>query len=131
MAFTILIRVRLLGCFITLTDLPLSFATFLNTRDVSRYVIYVLIMLLYLALGMVVNIISMMMLTLPILFPTVVDLGFDPVWFGVIMVIMMEMGQITPSVGINVSSTASRGSTTCPRPRSTAASFRLSSSRSS
>lgn len=102
MAFTILIRVRLLGCFITLTDLPLSFATFLNTRDVSRYVIYVLIMLLYLALGMVVNIISMMMLTPPILFPMVVGLGFDLVWFGVIMVIMMEMGQITPPVGINV-----------------------------
>ena len=102
MIFTILIGVGLLGYFITLTDLPLSFAGFLNTLDVSRYVIYVLILLLYLVLGMVMNIIPMMMLTLPILFPTVVGLGFDPIWFGVIMVIMMEMGQITPPVGINV-----------------------------
>ena len=102
MIFTILIGVGLLGYFITLTDLPLSFAQFLNTLDVSRYVIYVLILLLYLVLGMVMNIIPMMMLTLPILFPTVVGLGFDPIWFGVIMVIMMEMGQITPPVGINV-----------------------------
>lgn len=102
MIFTILIGVGLLGYFITLTDLPLSFANFLNTLDVSRYVIYVLILLLYLVLGMVMNIIPMMMLTLPILFPTVVGLGFDPIWFGVIMVIMMEMGQITPPVGINV-----------------------------
>ena len=102
MIFTILIGVGLLGYFITLTDLPLSFANFLNTLDVSRYVIYVLILLLYLVLGMVMNIIPMMMLTLPILFPTIVSLGFDPIWFGVIMAIMIEMGQITPPVGINV-----------------------------
>jgi tripartite ATP-independent transporter DctM subunit len=102
MIFTILIGVGLLGYFITLTDLPLSFANFLSTLDVSRYTIFVLILLLYLVLGMVMNIIPMMMLTLPILFPTVVGLGFDPIWFGVIMVIMMEMGQITPPVGINV-----------------------------
>ncbi len=102
MIFTILIGVGLLGYFVTLTDIPLAFANFLNSLDVSRYIIYVLILLLYLVLGMVMNIIPMMMLTLPILFPTVVGLGFDPIWFGVIMVIMMEMGQITPPIGINV-----------------------------
>ena len=48
------------------------------------------------------NIIPMIMLTLPIIFPTVQALGFDPIWFGVITVIIMEMGQITPPVGINV-----------------------------
>lgn len=102
MIFTILIGVGLLGYFVTLTDIPLEFANFLKGLDVSRYVIYALILLLYLVLGMVMNIIPMMMLTLPILFPTVVSLGFDPIWFGVIMVIMMEMGQITPPIGINV-----------------------------
>ena len=102
MIFTILIGVGLLGYFVTLTDIPLAFATFLKGLDVSRYVIFVLILLLYLILGMVMNIIPMMMLTLPILFPTIVGLGFDPIWFGVIMVIMMEMGQITPPIGINV-----------------------------
>lgn len=51
---------------------------------------------------MVMNIIPMIMLTLPIIFPTVLALGFDPVWFGVIMVIIMEMGMISPPVGINV-----------------------------
>ena len=64
--------------------------------------IFVLILALYLVLGMLMNIIPMMMLTLPILFPTVIALGFDPIWFGVIMVIMMEMGQITPPIGLNV-----------------------------
>ncbi|WP_136443840.1 TRAP transporter large permease subunit [Pacificoceanicola onchidii] len=102
MIFTILIGVGLLGYFVTLTDIPREFANFLGGLDVSRYVIFVLILLLYLLLGMVMNIIPMMMLTLPILFPTVVGLGFDPIWFGVIMVIMMEMGQITPPIGINV-----------------------------
>ena len=102
MIFTILIGVGLLGYFVTLTDIPREFANFLGSLDVSRYVIFILILLLYLVLGMVMNIIPMMMLTLPILFPTVVGLGFDPIWFGVIMVIMMEMGQITPPIGINV-----------------------------
>ena len=102
MIFMILIGVGLLGYFVTLTDIPLAFANYLKGLDVSRYVIYVLILLLYLVLGMVMNIIPMMMLTLPILFPTVVGLGFDPIWFGVVMVIMMEMGQITPPIGINV-----------------------------
>lgn len=102
MIFAILIGVGILGYFVTLTDIPRDFADFLKQLDVSRYVVFVLILGLYLILGMVMNIIPMMMLTLPILFPTVLALGFDPIWFGVIMVIMMEMGQITPPIGINV-----------------------------
>jgi len=102
MIFAILIGVGVLGYFVTLTDIPRDFADFLKGLDVSRYVIFVMILGLYLILGMVMNIIPMMMLTLPILFPTVLALGFDPIWFGVIMVIMMEMGQITPPIGINV-----------------------------
>jgi TRAP-type C4-dicarboxylate transport system permease large subunit len=80
----------------------MELAAFLEGLNVSRYVLFVLILVLYLFLGMVMNIIPMIMLTLPILFPTIMALGFDPIWFGVIMVIMMEMGQITPPVGINV-----------------------------
>ncbi len=102
MILTILIGVTILGNFVTLTQIPMELAGFLERLDVSRYVLFVLILVLYLFLGMVMNIIPMIMLTLPILFPTIMALGFDPIWFGVIMVIMMEMGQITPPVGINV-----------------------------
>ncbi|MBU2647010.1 TRAP transporter large permease subunit [bacterium] len=102
MIFTILIGVSLLGYFIALTDIPLNFANYLKSLDVSRYVIFVMILGLYLVLGMLMNIIPMMMLTLPILYPTVIALGFHPIWFGVIMVIMMEMGQISPPIGLNV-----------------------------
>ena len=102
MILTILIGVTILGNFVTLTQIPMELAGFLGGLQVSRYVLFVLILVLYLFLGMAMNIIPMIMLTLPILFPTILSLGFDPIWFGVIMVIMMEMGQITPPVGINV-----------------------------
>lgn len=98
----ILIGVTILGYFITMTEVPMKMAGFLSELNVSRYVLFALILLLYLFLGMLMNIIPMIMLTLPIIFPTILALGFDPIWFGVIMVIMMEMGQISPPVGINV-----------------------------
>jgi len=102
MVFAIVIGVSILGYFVTMTDIPMVFADYIKGLPVSRYAVFVLILLLYLVLGMIMNIIPMMMLTLPILFPTVKALGFDPIWFGVVMVIMMEMGQITPPIGINV-----------------------------
>lgn len=102
MIFTILIGVTLLGYFIGLSQIPLLLSEYIASLDVSRYLILIIILLLYVVLGMLMNIIPMIMLTLPILFPTVMSLGFDPIWYGVIMVIMMEMGQITPPVGINV-----------------------------
>ncbi len=98
----ILIGVTMLGYFITLTEIPMELAGFISGMHVSRYVMFAIILFLYLVLGMVMNIIPMIMLTLPIIFPTILALGFDPIWFGVIMVIMMEMGQISPPVGINV-----------------------------
>ncbi|MBL7204212.1 MAG: TRAP transporter large permease subunit [Desulfobacteraceae bacterium] len=102
MIFLILIGVSILGFFMVTTEIPLKMATIISSLAVSRYVVLGFIMLLYLVLGMVMNIIPMIMLTLPVIFPTVQALGFDPIWFGVITVIIMEMGQITPPVGINV-----------------------------
>lgn len=102
MIFGIIIGVTILGYFIVITEVPLQLADAIVALPVSRYVIFVLILFLYVILGMVMNIIPMIMITLPILFPTIMSLGFDPIWYGVIMVMMMEMGQITPPVGINV-----------------------------
>lgn len=98
MITAILIGVTLLGNFVTLTDMPSTLASAILSLKVSRYVIFILILGAYLILGMIMNIIPMMMLTLPLIFPSIVALGFDPIWFGVIMVIMMEMGQITPPI---------------------------------
>ena len=102
MVATILFCVKILGYFITLTEIPMQLAGYLAGLDVSRWVFLLLILILYLVLGMMMNILAMIMITLPIFYPTILALGFDPIWFGVIMVIMMEMGQITPPVGINV-----------------------------
>ena len=60
------------------------------------------IIVLYIVLGCLMNVIPMILLTLPAIFPTVKALGFDPIWFGVLTVMIMEMGQITPPIGVNV-----------------------------
>ena len=61
-----------------------------------------LILVVYVALGCFLEGFSMMVLTLPIVFPIVTQIGFDPIWFGVVMVIVLEMGLITPPIGMNV-----------------------------
>jgi len=102
MIIAILIGVAVLGYFLAISQLPLKISAAVAGLDVHRYVILALILLFYVVVGCLMNIIPMILLTLPIFWPTIVALGFDPIWFGVIMVIMMEMGQITPPVGMNV-----------------------------
>ena len=102
MLVVIMIGVFILGIFMTTSEVPLDTAEFINTLEVNKYIILTLILIIYVILGMLMNIIPMIILTLPIFYPTIVFLGFDMIWFGVIMVIMMEMGQITPPIGMNV-----------------------------
>ncbi len=102
MIFMILMCVKILSYFIALTKIPFLLPNLIVSYSLSPYWVLVLILILYLILGCLMNIIPMMILTLPIIYPAVIQAGFDPIWFGVIMVIMMEMGQITPPVGINV-----------------------------
>ncbi|WP_449242616.1 TRAP transporter large permease [Desulfovibrio sp.] len=98
----ILIGVGILGYFLAASRLPDEMAALITGHGYNRYVVLVGILGLYAILGCLMNVIPMILLTLPTIFPTVKALGFDPIWFGVITVIMMEMGQITPPVGVNV-----------------------------
>ena len=68
----------------------------------SRWLLFAIIVLLYIFLGCIIDGVSMMVLTLPILYPIVVAAGFDPIWFGIVLVIMIELGGITPPVGLNM-----------------------------
>ena len=68
--------------------------------DLSRWVLFAVITGLYIVLGMLVDGISMMVLTLPVLYPVILQAGFDPIWFGVVLVTLIELGQITPPVGL-------------------------------
>lgn len=98
----ILIGVGILGYFLAATQLPFKLADVVTGLPVGRYAIFAAVCILYIILGALMNVIPMIMLTLPAIFPSILALGFDPIWFGVVIVILMEMGQITPPVGVNV-----------------------------
>jgi tripartite ATP-independent transporter DctM subunit len=88
--------------FLALSTIPMVVSTWMAGLQVSRYIILAIIVVIYLILGCFLDAISMMVLTMPVIFPVIQALGFDPIWFGVICVIMMEAGLITPPVGLNV-----------------------------
>jgi len=88
--------------FLALSTIPMAVSSWMGGLEVSRYVVLAIIISIYLVLGCFLDAISMMVLTLPVIFPVVKALGFDPIWFGVVCVIMMEAGLITPPVGLNV-----------------------------
>ena len=88
--------------FLALSTIPASVSAWMAALQVSKYVVLAIIIIIYLILGCFIDAISMMVLTMPVIFPVVKALGFDPIWFGVVCVIMMEAGLITPPVGLNV-----------------------------
>src|SRR3954451_20018003 len=100
--FTVLIGALLFGYFLTITQTPQKLTEFLTGLGVGRYGVLALIMLMYLVLGCLMDAMAMIILTVPIIFPVVTALGFDPIWFGVIIVMTVELGLIHPPVGMNV-----------------------------
>ena len=88
--------------FLALSMIPMKVSAWIVGLGVSRYVILAIIVLIYLVLGCFLDAISMMVLTLPVILPVMATLKFDPIWFGVVCVIMMEAGLITPPMGLNV-----------------------------
>lgn len=90
------------GHFMAVTGIPGAASDFLGGLPVPSTVVMILILAMYLIAGCFMDSLAMVTLTVPILYPTVVALGFDPIWFGVIIVLVVEMGVITPPVGINV-----------------------------
>lgn len=100
--FTVLIGAILFGYFLTITQTPQKVTEFLTGLGLGRYGVLALIMLMYLVLGCLMDALAMIILTVPIIFPVVVALGFDPIWFGVIIVMTVELGLIHPPVGMNI-----------------------------
>jgi len=101
MIFSIIVGVLIFVRFLALTGLPNTFAEFVVGLPVPPLVVLLLILAIYVFLGMFLDAIGMMMLTLPIVFPAVVALGYHPIWFGIIVVKMCEICLITPPVGLN------------------------------
>lgn len=101
------IGVMIIGAFIlmrflAITQLPNMAADFIADLDVSRYATLGIIIVFYLILGMFLDVLSAVLFTIPIIYPVIVGLGFDPIWFGVVMVIVQEAGLVTPPIGLNV-----------------------------
>jgi C4-dicarboxylate transporter, DctM subunit len=99
---TVLIGALLFGYFLTVTQTPQKVTEFLTGLGLGRYGVLALIMLMYLVLGCLMDALAMIILTIPIIFPVIMQLGFDPIWFGVIIVMTVELGLIHPPVGMNV-----------------------------
>jgi len=102
MLFLMLIGAEIFGHFLTISQIPFMLADFVVALPVSNVVTLIALLCVYIILGCIMPIIPAIILTIPIFFPVVTGLGYDPIWFGVIVVTMAEMGQITPPVGINV-----------------------------
>ena len=90
------------GHFLAVTRIPFEVARWVAGLDLPGYAIVALIVSVYLIGGCFIDALALIMLTIPIFYPIILDLGYDPIWFGVIIVLVTQMGVITPPVGINV-----------------------------
>ena len=97
-----LIGAILFGYFLTITQTPQKVTNFLLGLELGAYPTLLLILAFMLVLGCVLDAMAMIILMIPILYPVVLALGFDPIWFGVIIVMTVELGLITPPIGMNV-----------------------------
>ncbi len=102
MLFLILIGALIFANFINFTTMPGDMKTFVEQFDIHPVMVIAAICVIYVLLGSVMEELSMILLTVPVLFPLVIQLGFDPLWFGILVVVVVEIGLISPPVGMNI-----------------------------
>ena len=102
MLFFLLFGAILFSNFINLAGLPNDLRDFLSMFNMNIYTLLIGIFIIYLILGMVLESLSMMLLTVPIFYPIVLDMGGDLIWFGILVVVAVEISLITPPIGLNV-----------------------------
>jgi len=100
--FLIIIGAFVFIPFISLTEVPADLVTLLTSLPIGEYGVLLIIILVYIFLGMFLESIAMLVLTIPVVIPIAIGLDWDLIWFGIIVVIVLEMGMISPPVGINV-----------------------------
>jgi C4-dicarboxylate transporter, DctM subunit len=102
MLFTLLIAATIFANFVNFTSMPGDLKDWITHLGLSPVMIIAAMMLIYVVLGTVMEELTMVLLTIPLFFPIVVQLGFDPVWFGVLIVMIVQIGLISPPVGMNL-----------------------------
>ncbi|MEE8546214.1 MAG: TRAP transporter large permease subunit, partial [Alphaproteobacteria bacterium] len=102
MLFTILIGAILVNNLLILSNVAGALSDWVGGLALAPLTVMAVILLIYLVMGCVLDALAMIILTIPIFFPIVLSLGFDPIWFGIVVVMVVELGLITPPVGMNV-----------------------------
>jgi C4-dicarboxylate transporter, DctM subunit len=102
MVMIIVTGALIFGRFLAITRIPFELATWLAGLPLPGWMVMGMIILFYLAAGSFIDALALVMLTTSIFYPVVIQLGYDPIWFGVIIVVVTQMGVITPPVGVNV-----------------------------
>ena len=100
--FAVLIGAWVFSNFVNVAGLPQGLLALVTANELSPILVMAMILAIYIVLGCVFESLSMLLLTVPIFFPVVTQLGYDPVWFGIIVVVVVEISLITPPVGLNV-----------------------------
>jgi len=90
------------GHFLAVTRIPFDLASWVGTLPLPRFVVMMVIIAVYLLGGCFIDALALILLTVPIFYPVILALNYDPIWFGVIIVLVTQMGVISPPVGINV-----------------------------
>jgi tripartite ATP-independent transporter DctM subunit len=102
MIFLILIGANIFGYFLAISQIPEWVIGRATSFEMSRYLVLGVVCMIYMVLGCLMEGLAIMVITLPIIYPVMMNLGFDPIWFGVVITLFMEMSLITPPVGMNV-----------------------------
>lgn len=102
MIFTIIIGAHIFGYFVTLTMAPQALVAFVQGLDISPGMVIFILIVIYVLLGCVMDQLAILILTMPIVFPMVMELGYSPIWFGILVTKTVEIGLITPPIGMNV-----------------------------
>lgn len=102
MIFFMVIGAEIFGYFLNVSRISFTLVQWVTAMDLTPFMVLMAILVLYVLLGMVMDSIAMLLLTVPIVFPLAMQAGLDPIWFGIITVITVELGLITPPIGMNV-----------------------------
>lgn len=102
MIFIIVMGALVFNTFLAVTTIPMELAEWVSHFTLPPVLIMIIILIMYIVLGTFLDELAMILLTLPIFFPVVIKLGFDPIWFGVAVVLVVEMGMISPPVGMTM-----------------------------
>ncbi len=100
--FLVIIGAKIFAQYVTLTGITQSLTRVIADAGLAPLLVLIFVILVYLILGMFMDAIGAMLLTLPIFFPLITSLGYDGIWFGIIVVLMIEIGLLTPPLGLNV-----------------------------